>query len=148
MSRFSSGGLTGAGSTVLPLCALIGAATQRLSIVEIGVFNTTATALAIKLARLSTAGTPGSNLSTPANDNEPEGSASAVGVLKGTYTSTAPTTADLGYRAVLGGSIGSSVIWTFGNGGLAVPAAAAAGIGILVENGTGQALQVYYVWDE
>lgn len=147
MSRYSSGGLTGAGSTTLPLAALIGAATQRLSIAEIGIFNTTATAVALKLCRLSTAGTPGSSLSTPNNETDPEETATPTGVLKGTYTSTAPTTADAGRRAVLPAVIGGSVIWTFPSG-LVVPAVAAAGLGILVENGTGQACQVYYTWDE
>jgi hypothetical protein len=44
-------------------------------------------------------------------------------------------------------------IWTFGDDGLAVTAADAVeavtnGIGVLVENGTGQVCQAYIVWDE
>lgn len=147
MSSYTAGGLTGAGSTTLPLAALIGAANNRLKVFEIGIFNTTSTAVALKLCRLSTAGTPGSNLSTPNNETDPEETATPTGVLKGTYSSTAPTTADGGRRAILGAAVGSAVIWTFPKG-LIVPAVAAAGVGILVENGTGQAVQCYFAWDE
>jgi hypothetical protein len=69
-------------------------------------------------------------------------------LLKNTYSSTAPTTSDLGYRTVLGAAIGSGVVWTFPGDGLSVPAVASNGIGILVENGTGQAVQTYFVWKE
>lgn len=148
MSRYSSGGVTSAGSTTLPAAALVGAAGARLKIVEIGVFNTTSTAVALVLARLSTAGTPGSTLDGADNNTDPGSTGTPVGILKGTYTSTPPTTAKIGFRAQLGASVGAGFAWTFGAGGLIVPAAAAAGIGILVDTGTGQALETYFVWDE
>ncbi len=144
MPRYSGGALTSAGSTTLPLMALTGGTTVRPKIVEIGVSNTTATAVALKLCRISTAGTPGSTI-TPEKVTDPEGAAN-VAVLKQTYTSTGPTITDLGYRCQLGAAIGSGWVWTFS--GLAVPATANAGIGVVVENGTGQACQIYVVWDE
>lgn len=145
MARYSAGGLTTAGSTTLPIAALTGGTTVRPKIREIGVFNTTATAVALKLARLTTAGTPGSTLaSEPHADEEP----ASVALLKNTYSSTGPTLVDLGYRCVLGAQVGSAMIWTFSEPGLAIPAVANSGIGIVVENGTGQACQVYFVWDE
>ena len=58
-SRYSAGLLTTAGSTTLPIAALVGASTIRPRVWEIGVFNTTATAVALKLVRMTTAGTPG-----------------------------------------------------------------------------------------
>lgn len=145
MTDYAAGGLTTAGSTTLPICALIGGTTVRPRIREIGVFNTTATAVALKLCRLSTAGTPGSTLTSAAL--RPEDPAS-IALLKNTYSSTGPTIVDLGYRAVLGAAIGSGVVWTFSEEGLVVPATANAGIGIVVENGTGQACQIYFAWDE
>lgn len=145
MADYVAGGLTTAGSTTLPICALLGGTTVRPRITEIGVFNTTATAVALKLCRLSTAGTAGATLTSAAL--RPEDPAS-IALLKNTYSSTAPTTTDLGYRTVLGAAIGSGVVWTFGADGLVVPATANAAIGILVENGTGQACQVYYCWYE
>lgn len=148
MSRYSAGGLTSAGSTTLPLAALVGGAANRMKVFEVGVFNTTATAVALKLARLTTAGTPGSSLSTPNNDTDPEETVTPTGVLKGTYTSTGPTLVDAGHRCVLAGAIGAAMIWTFGDAGMIVPAVAGSGLGIVVENGTGQAIQCYFVWGE
>ena len=145
-SRYSGGLLTSAGSTTLPIAALVGASTIRPRIWEIGVFNTTATAVALHLVRMTTAGTPGTAASAIAT-HIPEDSA-PVAAVRGTYTSTAPTTTDAGYRCVLGAAIGSGIVWTFGDSGLVLPAATAAGVGIVVDNGTGQACQVYFVWSE
>lgn len=146
MPRFAAGALTSAGSTTLPMIGLVGGTTVRPKIVEIGVTNTTSTAVAIKLCRITTAGTAGSTI-TSAAASDPENAAS-VALLKAAWSSTAPTTVDLGYRTQLGAAVGSGFVFTFGAGGLAIPNTASQGIGILVENGTGQALQVYYVWDE
>lgn len=146
MSGFIAGGLTTAGSTTLPVVALVGSASVLCRVREIGVFNTTSTAVALKLCRLTTAGTPGSTLT--ASSLNPADPATAVGALKNTYSSTAPTTSDLGYRCVLGAAVGSGFVWTFEDWDLCTLVAANAGIGILVENGTGQALQVYAKWRE
>ncbi|MBA2952094.1 hypothetical protein GON03_18945 [Nocardioides sp. MAH-18] len=146
MANFVAGGLTSAGSTTLPVAALVGSAAVLPRIREIGVFNTTSTAVALKLCRLTTAGTPGASLGAVAmNPRNPE---AAVAALRNTYSSTAPTTTDLGFRAVLGAAVGSGFVWTFDDFDLCVDAAANAGVGILVENGTGQALQVYFKWSE
>lgn len=146
MARYAAGGLTTAGSTTLPIIALTGGTGVRPKILEIGVFNTTSTAVALKLVRISTAGTPGATLNSNQVD-DPEGPAS-IAVCKNTYTSTGPTVADLGYRTQLGAAVGSGMVWTFGGNGLAIPATANAGIGIIVENGTGQACQAYINWLE
>lgn len=145
-SRYSAGLLTAAGSTTLPLAALVGAATIRPRIWEIGMFNTTAVAVALKLVRLTTAGTPGAAASAIAI-HVPEDTA-PVAALRGTYTGAAPTITDAGYRCVLGAAVGAGCIWTFGDSGFVLPAVAAAGAGIVVENGTGQAIQCYWAWSE
>lgn len=144
MAHFVAGGLTTAGSTTLPVAALTGGTTVLARIREIGVFNTTATAVALKLCRLSTAGTPGATLTASAMNMDP---ATAVAVLKNTYT-VAPTVTDLGFRCVLGAAVGSGFVWTFEDFDLTTLVAANAGVGILVENGTGQALQTYFKWFE
>lgn len=144
-SRYSAGLLTAAGSTTLPIAALVGASTIRPRLWEIGVFNTTSTAVALKLVRMTTAGTPGAAASAIAT-HVPEDSA-PVAAVRGTYTVTATMT-DAGYRCVLGATVGSGCIWTFGDSGLILPAATAAAVGIVVENGTGQACQAYFVWSE
>lgn len=147
MSRFAAGGLTTAGSTTLPIISLYGSASVTPQICEIGVFNTTATAVALKLVRLTTTGTQGAGLvEAPLNPEVNPATAVAAGFA--THT-VAPTLGnDLGYRGVLGAAVGSGLIWTFGARGLSVTVSANAGIGVIVENGTGQACQAYLVWDE
>lgn len=145
MARYHAGDRTDAGSTTLPLISLYAGATGSPKIREIGVFNTTATAVELYLVRLTTAGTQGANLvESKQNADDPAATATAVG----THT-VAPTLGDdLGYRAVLGAAIGSGMVWTFGDQGLVIPPGTTNGIGVLVENGNGQVLQAYIVWDE
>jgi len=146
MARYSAGAKTaGAGSTTLPLISLYAAASVGGRLREVGAFNTTPTAVDIKLVRLTSTGTQGASLTAAKYDDT---SAAASCTPKNTHT-VAPTLGDdLGYRASLGAAIGSGVIWTFGDTGIHIPPGTANGIGIIIENGTGQILQAYFVWDE
>lgn len=144
MARYSAGVKTSAGSTTLPLAALAAGASVGAKVREIGVFNTTNTALDVKLVKLSGLGTPGASQTETSHDPD---SATASASFNTTYTG-APTAADLGYRASLGAAIGAGVIWTFGDQGIRVQAGTANAVGVIVENGTGQACQVYATWDE
>lgn len=144
MSRYSVGVLTGAGSTTLPIISLYAAANVGGTIREIGLSNTTVIAVALKLIRLTATGTQGAGLTEAKHDLDSV-DPSCTGFT--THTVTAANT-DLGYRAVLGSSIGAGVIWTFGDKGLIIPPGVANGIGVMVENGTGQIVQAYIVWDE
>lgn len=138
--------VTSAGSTTLPLCALVGGTGARLFIRQIAVYNTTVTEADLILCRLSTAGTPGTSATTRVLDTND--TLAAVGVLKNTYTSTAPTTTDLGIALYVGAAKGSAVILPFGPKELVVPATASAAIGILVGTGTGQAVRTHWIWEE
>jgi hypothetical protein len=150
MPRFSAGDRTAAGSTTLPIISIYSGAATTGVIREIGVFNTTATAVELYLCRLTSTGTQGAGL-TEARHNPKKVAAACTAH---TTHSVLPTLGDdLGYRGVLGAAIGSGVIWTFGDDGLLISAADAVeavsnGIGVLVENGTGQVCQAYIVWDE
>lgn len=146
MARYSAGVRTGAGSTTLPLISLYGVANIGGRIREIGLTNTTAIAVAVMLARFTTAGTPGTGLVEAKHDpNSPAASLTAFT----THSSTPPTLGDdLGYRAALGAAVGAGVIWTFGESGLLVPTGTANGVGVLIATGTGQVLDAYIVWDE
>ena len=149
MSGFAAGGLTSAGNTTLPVVALVGGTGVKARVIEIGVFNTTSTAVALKLGRLSGAGagTPGSTLTAASLD--PSTPETNTALLKNTYSSTAPTVlSDLGFRCVLGAAIGSGFVWTFEDWELVTGVASNAAICIVVENGTGQALQTYWKWRE
>lgn len=146
MSKFVAGVTTGAGSTTLPIAALIGSASGRIRIAEIGVFNTTATAVNLVLCRLTTAGTPGTAATSRLTDAAD--AAAAVGTVRNTYTGTAPTTTELGIGFPLPGAIGAGIVLPFPDDTLTIPATAAAGIGLLVESGTGQACRVWFRWYE
>lgn len=153
MARHSLGAkTTGAGTTVRPCMALHGVAGGGGTVREIGIFNTTNTACDYKVVRLTAAGTPGGTVTAPtAQKDQNLFSAAPLLVLAQLYTAdfTANTDMfDLGYRASLGAAIGAGVIWTFGESGLQITNATSSGIGVVVENGTGQLLQAYFVWDE
>lgn len=147
MARFSAAGrMTTAGTNLLPAFALVGGTTIRPRVAEVGLFNTTVTACAVGLVRISTAGTPGASVSVA---KESDTAQAPIGAVNNTYTSTGPTiTAGVLRQATLGAAAGSGVIWTFGPLGLVIPDAASAGIGVIVPTGTGQVCDFYVVWDE
>lgn len=147
MPEFSAGALSaGAGSTTLPVGAIVGGTSSSVILREVGITNNTDVAVALKLVRITTAGTPGSGLTEAKHD---PASAAATATAFNTYTSTGPTLGDdLGYRAVLAGAKGAGVTWVKGSRGIVIPATANAGIAIIVENGTGQIVQFYFVWEE
>jgi hypothetical protein len=134
----------GAGSITLPLFSVYAGAAIAGTFRECGVFNTTATGVAVKLARASTTGTQGGSV-TAAKYN-PDSAAAGMGGFN-THT-VAPTITDAGYRAQLGAAVGSGVVWTFGDLGIRLAAAVTNGLCVVVENGTGQVCQIYFVWDE
>jgi hypothetical protein len=149
MARFSAAWRTaGAGSTTLPIASLYATAAVRPKLVEVGVFNTTATAVAIALKRLTTAGTQGS---TQTATYEDDNSQAAVTTPKDTHTVAPTITAVAMRQAVLGGAVGSGIIWTFGGGktsGIIIPNSTGDGVGLVIATGTGQICDVHFVWDE
>lgn len=113
-------------------------------IVEVGIFNTTTTAFAAALTRLTAAGTQGTGLTETKHEaNGPGADATAFN----THSADA-TASDEIVRASVGAAVGAGIVWTFGAGGLVIPAGTANGIGILCPTGTGQVFDFYIVWDE
>jgi hypothetical protein len=146
MAEFSTGALTSAGSTTLPLMSLYAAAGTRAVLREIGITNTTDTSLALKLVRLSTQGTPGTGLTE--EEHDPDASPPLCTAFN-THSGTPPTLGnDLGYRAHIAAAKGAGVVWVKGSRGIIIPVGTANGVGVIVENGTGQACQIYFVWEE
>ena len=150
MPRFSSGDLTGAGTSLRPMLSIYSAAGSTGTLREVGCSNTTSTAVAIFLTRLTTTGTQGAGLTEAAHNPKKQ---PALCTVFTTHTADATLGDDLGYRTVLGAAVGSGVIWTFGEDGIQIGLPDAVelvtnGIGIILENGTGQACQAYFVWDE
>ncbi len=150
MARFSAGVRTTAGTSVRPMMSIYSDASSTGQLREVGCFNTTATAVEIFLTRLTTTGTQGAGLTE--SRHNPKGPPALCKAFT-THTADATLGDDLGYRAVLGAAVGSGVIWTFGDSGIQIGEPDAIeqvtnGIGIILETGTGQICQTYFVWDE
>jgi len=145
MARYSSGVRTGAGSTTLPIISVYATAAVSPKVREIGVFNTTTTAVALHVVLLTTAGTQGAGLVEGKHDPN---SATAACTAFTTHTGAPTLGSDMGYRTSLGAAIGSGVIWTFGDQGISVPLGTGNGVGVIVTTGTGQVCDAYIVWDE
>lgn len=144
MRHSISGRSSAAATSTLPAVSLYSSATFGIKIREIGIFNTTAVAFVATIRRLSTAGTQGAGL-TEANYDE---ASPAQGTGFDAHTGTPPTAGGTFRQAVVGGVIGSGLIFTFGDSGLIIPAGTANGIGILCGTGTGQVFDYYIDWDE
>lgn len=153
MNRFAVASVgAGAGSTTLPSFSIYAGANAGFYLRRLRVFNTTVTAVRLKLARLSTTGTQGAGLT------EQEFIGARTDPLATAFAAhtVAPTLAgDVGACA-LGAAIGSVAEWRWDvveadNGehpGLYVPAGVTNGIGLIVSSGTGQVLDVEAGWDE
>jgi len=106
MARHSVGAISiGAGSVTLPLLSLYSAAGTGPRIREVGVSNTTGVAVAIKLIRLTATGTQGATLTEAEWDDT-----ASPPLAEGFNTHTVNPTLgnDLGFRIVLGATVGSS----------------------------------------
>jgi len=139
--------MTGVGSTTLPAQGLVGSANNRLELVEMSIQNTTATSCIWRLVRwITTAGTPGSSLTAAPHVLED----TTAGVVKQAWTVAPTTIVDLGYRFVIPGGIGAGVVRPFnpGGAGIVIPASANAGVGLLLDSGTGQLCAVDWTWIE
>lgn len=136
---------TGAATSLLPMASIYSPASTRPRIIEVGIFNTTATAVNVALCRLTTAGTSSAVTAIYGSDD----SQTAGSTPRNTHSSTGPTiTAGTIRAASLGAAIGSGVIWTFTAGDLVIPAGTTNGIGIYTPNGTGQICDIYWSFAE
>lgn len=146
MARFTiSGRSTVAGATALrPLASLYATSGVRPRVVEVGVFNTTSTAVAVAVSRLSGTGTQGAGL-TEVAITDPSRTAVATGFAGHTADVTTATPVR---QASLGAAIGSGVIFTFAGPGLEIDSATTNGVGITVPTGTGQIVDYYIDFEE
>jgi hypothetical protein len=145
MARYSFGmRATVAGTAARAICSIFSPAGGGFRLVEVGVFNTTTTALAIALARFTAA----TNVGTGQTEGEydTDGMPPLATVFAG-HTGDG-TVGQILRQATLGAAAGAGVIWTFGDGGIVVPSGTANGIGIIIPTGTGQICDVEYTWTE
>lgn len=145
MARFTVSGRTSAVPTAARGPSLYNIASGcSPKVVEIGIFNTTTTAAAYSVNLATATGTQGAGLTeVKHNGNGPAADATGFN----THTVDA-TVANEVCRTSLGAAIGSGMVWTFGNGGLVIPAGTANGVVICTPTGTGQHIDFYIVWDE
>lgn len=147
MPRFSVAGRgTVAGTNLRAMASLFATAASRPRIREIGVFNTTSTALAVGVARFTNATGVGAGLTEVPMD-DPIVTAVATGFAGHTADGAGPATG-LVRAASLGAAVGAGVIWTFADPGLIIPDGTANGVGITVPTGTGQICDYYIEWTE
>jgi hypothetical protein len=112
---------------------------------EVGIFNTSTTAVAVGIKRATANGGGGTALTEAAW----AGSAYTV-LATGVNTPTADHTAGGGgiRQASLGAAVGAGVVFTFGADGLWVPAGTGNGVFIYLTTGTAQVVDFYFDWDE
>lgn len=124
--------------------SLYSTANVKPRIVEIGVFNTTATACAVAICRATATGTQGAALTEVC---ETDDSVAIVATAFNTHTADATVGASI-RQGSLGAAVGSGVIWTFPEAGLVLDNATTSGLVITCPTGTGQHLDFYIVWLE
>jgi hypothetical protein len=134
------------GTTLRAIASLFGIASKGFRLREVGVFNTTATAVAVSLVRFTNATGVGAGLTEVVWDGGMDQLALNVTGFAG-HTADGAVGSPL-RQASLGAAIGSGVIWTFGDVGITVIPGTANGIGIICPTGTGQILDYYYDWEE
>jgi hypothetical protein len=139
-----AGRSTVAGTTLRAIASVFGISGKGFRMREVGVFNTSTSAVAVSLVKFTNATGVGAGLtevSWDADDGTAQCTAFAGHTADGAVGSPVR-------QATLGGVVGSGIIWTFGANGLESQAGAANGIGIICPTGTGQILDYYYDWEE
>jgi hypothetical protein len=145
MARYSIAGRgTVVGTSLRAMASLYATAAVGARIREVGVFNTTAVALAVGLVRFTNATNVGAGLTEAEYDeNAPPPLCTGFAGHSGDSA-----VGQVFRQATLGAAVGSGVIWTFGESGLVIQLGTANGIGIYVPTGTGQICDYYIDWDE
>lgn len=145
MARYTFGMRgTVAGTNLRAMMSLYAVAGSGARLREVGVFNTTAVALAIALARFTNATNVGAGQTEGEYDENLPANAATI---------FAGHTGDGGVgqilrQASLGAFIGAGVIWTFPDPGIVIQLGTANGLGIIVPTGTGQICDLYFDWEE
>ncbi len=143
MRHSIAGRSTVVGTTVRAVASVFAIAAVGLKLREVGVFNTTSTAVAVALCRFTNATGVGAGLTEV--DWDAANPAQATGFAG--HTADGAVGGNIRY-ASLGAAVGAGVIWPFGDSGLLVAVGTGNGIGIICPTGTGQILDYYFDWDE
>ena len=141
----SAGGRTDVLPTTLRGPTIASTAALQPRIMEVGIFNTTAVAVAVALQRVSATGTVGTALT---EGGESDLKQTPVGIVTNTGSTNGTAVGSPSRQASLGAAIGSGVIWTFSEQGYILDYATGSGLMIICPTGTAQHLDFYFVWRE
>lgn len=141
-----AGRSTVVGTSARAIASVFAIASKGFRLREVGIFNTTTTALAAALARFTAATNVGTGLTEVTWDGGIDQAAPSITAFAG-HTGDGTVGGVLRY-ATIGAAAGAGVIWTFGDSGIVVPPGTANGIGVICPTGTGQILDYYFDWDE
>ncbi len=146
MARYSVGWSKAAPATGTFVSQLRTSSTKDLRLWEVGCFASSAVSLSVGLIRSLTLGTTPTTVVPQAEDSST--GTTAATVCDTVIAGTQPTITANTYfkKAVLPGTIGAGIIWTFPDG-LVVPVSA----GIMLWNfgaGTGPTVEGYWTFDE
>lgn len=145
MAQFAAGGLTTAVPTAARGPNLYATAASHPRLMEVGVFNTSGTAMYVALQRATATGTKGAAITPTAIDDHDQ---VAVATAAQTHTADATLVAVPVRYGRLGAVDGAGVIWTFPEPGLILDNATTSGVVISCPSGTGQNIVFYFHWRE
>lgn len=143
MAKVSVAGRTDALPTSTRGPSLYATTGVRPQILEIGVWNTGSSPVAVAVARATATGTQGTALTEVCTSDD---SASIVATAFNTHTANATLGAAI-RQATLAAS-GGGVIWTWEQGKFVIDNLTTAGVVIYLPTGTGQHLDFYIDWLE
>lgn len=143
MRHSIAGRATVVGTAARAMASLFAAAAAGGKVREVGVTNTTSTALCVALARFTNATGVGAGLTEA--DYDPANPAQCTGFAG----HTADGAIGQVFRQIsIGAAIGAGCVWTFGDSGLLIPVGTANGMGIITPTGTGQICDYWIDWDD
>lgn len=120
-----------------------GATSGKFWLLEVGIFNTTTTAVAAGLVVCSATGTQVDGLTEYQIDDASAPAPSETAFKSQSSDSTAVATIR---QASLGAAIGSGLVWTWGEKELELPEGTGNGVIINCPTGTAQHLDFYFKW--
>lgn len=145
MSRYSFGMRgTVVGTAARAMMSIFSSASANFRLLEVGIFNTSVTAVTVALARFTAATNVGAGQTEGEYDTD--GPPPLATVFAG--HSGDGTVGQILRQVRLAPADGAGVIWTFGDKGIVVPSGTANGIGVIVPTGTGQLCDLDFTWDE
>ena len=145
MARYTFGMRgTVVGTNLRAMMSIFAIASRAGYLREVGVANTTSTAVAVALARFTAATNVGAGQTEGKYANL---MADPFCTVFAGHTGDG-TVGQILRQTVLGAAVGSGVIWTFGDRGIEFGPGTAEGLGIIVPTGTGQICDLYFDWEE